>query len=153
MPMPTNVYTANLNVAMTNTKKTVAQLTASSSVPIQLGKFSLTSSLTAATAQEVQFIRLGSATTSMTSGTVVKRNNLSPSAGTTVGTWVSSQTDGSTVTILWEREIDLRAGAGWDGLPIPESRDVAPVSGVFAIWLAAVLAGTTTLSGEIEWAE
>jgi len=147
------LYTANFNASVTNTKNTLLQLTASSSVPIRITRVSLTSALTAATAQRVQLVRLGTGTTAMTAGTAVKLNLLSPTASTTVGTWVSTQTEGSTVTVLLERTLDLRAGAGFDYLPIPGSEIIVPVSGVFALYLPVVLAGTSALSGEVEWAE
>ncbi|HZU76250.1 MAG TPA: hypothetical protein VFA70_05765 [Dehalococcoidia bacterium] len=132
--------TANFTYSAT-TKLDIAQIAAGNAAGkpgVTLRGLIVTSNLTTATPQRVQLGYCANANkaTSMTANTpVATRQNAASviAPQSTVTTWASGQTDATSVSWWRDEYADLRAGAGWYVLDIPESRPDVPETGCLVV--------------------
>lgn len=131
-------------------KNTILQVKTSSSVPIELIKCRLSETAsTTSTKVPVQLVTFGTAATSMTGGTVTKLNGGQASTTVTASYYVTSQTDGTSLTYLDSDAANFLAP--WAPQDQPDDRILIAVSSNVAIYAPSPPAGT--YSALLGWRE
>jgi hypothetical protein len=114
------------------------------------------STLATAAMQRVQAIRTTTAATTMTSSTPVPYDingpaSLAVGGAAKTAVFLSGQTEGSTITVLWEAAFHVWNGYIW--IPVPEERIRVPASSQFAIKFPAAPGQALNVSARVSWIE